>query len=144
MFWLKPEQQVCQKKPKNTSQMKKSFLRLLFLSGAMVMMLTACEYDYIVPTPPEPVILGDTISYVQDIQPIFNAKCNSCHATVPPVLTSALSYNALKTGNFVVAGSPATSELYIVCKPGGSMASYTTAEHLKLISRWITAGAKND
>lgn len=124
--------------------MKKSFLRLLFLSGAMVTMLTSCEYDYIVPTPPEPVIVGDTISYVQDIQPIFNAKCNSCHASVPPVLTAGVSYNNLITGNYVVTGSPASSELYIVCKPGGSMASYTSSEHLKLISRWITAGAKNN
>lgn len=124
--------------------MKKRFLRLLFLSGTMLSLLTACEYDYIVPTPPPPVVENDTISYAQDIQPIFNAKCNSCHASVPPVLTAGVSYNALMTGNYVVAGNPATSELYIVCKPGGSMASYTSSEHLALISRWITAGAKND
>jgi hypothetical protein len=124
--------------------MKKRLLRLLFLSGTVVTLLTACEYDFIVPTPPPPVIENDTISYSQDIQPIFNAKCNSCHASIAPVLTTGISYNALMTGNYVVAGNPATSELYIVCKPGGSMASYTTSDQLNLISRWITAGAKND
>lgn len=124
--------------------MKKRFLKLLFLSGTLLSLLTACEYDYIVPTPPPPVVENDTISYSQDIQPIFNTKCNSCHASASPVLTPGVSYNNLKTGNFVVEGNPAASELYIVCKPGGSMANYTTSEQLALISRWITAGAKND
>ena len=124
--------------------MKKRLFRLLFLSGALISLLTACEYDYIIPTPPPPVIVGDTISFSQDIQPIFNAKCNSCHASVNPVLTSSASYNSLTSGNFVVANSPATSELYIVCKPGGSMSSYISSDQLLLISRWITAGAKND
>ena len=124
--------------------MKKRFLKLLFLSGTLLSLLTACEYDYIAPTPPPPVIENDTISYSQDIQPIFNAKCNSCHASVPPILTAGLSYNILMNENFVVAGSPATSELYIVCKPGGSMATYTSSAELLLLSRWITAGAKND
>ena len=124
--------------------MKKRLLRLLFLSGALICILTACEYDYIIPTPPPPVIVGDTISYSQDIQPIFNAKCNSCHSGVNPVLTSSVSYNSLVSGNYVVANSPATSELYIVCKAGGSMSSYVSSAQLLLISRWITAGAKND
>lgn len=124
--------------------MKKRLLRLLFLSGTLLAILTACEYDYIIPTPPPPVIVGDTISYSQDIQPIFNAKCISCHSGTNPVLTSGASYNALISGNFVVANSPATSDLYIVCKPGGSMSTYTSADQLALISRWITAGAKND
>ena len=124
--------------------MKKRLLRLLFLSGALISLLTACEYDYIIPTPPPPVILGDTISYSQDIQPIFNAKCVSCHSGVNPVLTSSVSYNSLIAGNYVVANSPTTSELYIVCKAGGSMSSYISSDQLAMISRWITAGAKND
>lgn len=124
--------------------MKKRLFKLLFLSGALISLLTACEYDYIIPTPPPPVIVGDTISFSQDIQPIFNAKCISCHSSVNPVLTSSASYNSLTSGNFVVANSVATSELYIVCKPGGSMSSYISSDQLLLISRWITAGAKND
>lgn len=124
--------------------MKKRLLRLFFLSGTLLTMLTACEYDYIVPTPPPPVVENDTISYSQDIQPIFDTKCIRCHTNTNPVLTSGVSYNNLMTGSYVVAGSPATSELYIVCKPGGSMSSYTSSDNLALISRWITAGAKND
>jgi len=125
--------------------MKKRLFNFLFLTGTLLIMLTACEYTFIEPTPaPPPPPAGDTISYSQDIQPIFNAKCNNCHASVAPVLTTGNSYNSLMTGGFVVAGSPATSDLYIVCKPGGSMSAYTSAAHLDLIYRWIYAGAKND
>jgi hypothetical protein len=137
------KQKACLKLLK-TPAMKKRFLKLLFLSGTLLTLLTACEYDYIIPTPPPPVIANDTISYSQDIQPIFNSSCISCHATVNPVLTSSVSYNNLQTGNFVVANSPSTSKLYIVCKPGGIMSSYCSSAKLNLISRWITAGAKND
>jgi hypothetical protein len=129
--------------------MKKRLFKLLFLTGTLITMLSACEYNFIEPTPPPPPPpAGDTISYSQDIQPIFNAKCNTCHASIAPVLTSGNSYTALMTGNYVVAGSPATSNLYLVCKPGGyngkDMSSYTTAAHLDLLYRWIYAGAKND
>ena len=125
--------------------MKKRLLRLLFLSGILVTLLSACEYDYIIPTPPPPVIANDTISYSQDIQPVFTLKCIACHAgSLKPDLTTGKSYSALMSDNFVVAGSPNTSVLYNKCKPGGSMATYTSADQLKLLFRWITAGAKND
>jgi len=125
--------------------MKKRLLRLLFLSGTLLTMLTACEYDFIVPTPPTPKPpAGDTISYSQDIQPIFNNSCTSCHGgSIAPNLLTGQSYSALVPA-YVVAGSPETSDLYIVCKPGGSMAPHTSAADLNLIYRWIYAGAKND
>jgi hypothetical protein len=132
-------------KPVNKPPMKKRFLRLFFLAGMLLTMLTACEYSFIEPTPaPPPPPEGDTISYSQEIQPVFNASCNTCHASVPPVLTAATSYNNLMTGGYVVAKDPINSVLYNVCKPGGSMSSYTSEEELDLIYRWIYAGAKND
>jgi len=129
--------------------MKKRFLKLLFLSGTLLSLLTACEYDYIVPTPPPPVIENDTISYSQDIQPIFTAQCASCHPAVyKPDLTAGKSYNALISGDYVVAGNPSSSSLYTKCSINGSMYTYFAegkeADQLLLISRWITAGAKND
>ena len=128
--------------------MKKRFLRLFFLTSAVLTLLTACEYDFIVPAPralPPPA--GDTISFSQDIIPFFNKSCNaSCHKTgaTAPDLSPANAYTALKTGNFVVAGEPENSDLYISCKSNGSMAIYTNAAQLDLIYRWIYAGAKND
>ena len=82
--------------------MKKRFLRLLFLSGTLLTLLTACEYDlYCTNTSTATSHLtDDTISYSQDIQPIFNAKCVTCHAgSITPDLTAGQSYNALCSGN---------------------------------------------
>jgi hypothetical protein len=126
--------------------MKKRLLGLIMVTGTLLIMLTSCEYDFIEPTPPPPPPpAGDTISFAQDIQPFFNAKCASCHPGVyKPDLTAGNSYNALITGNYVVAGDPAASSLYTKCKPGASMAPYTTAAELDLMYRWIYAGAKND
>ena len=125
--------------------MKKRFLKLLFLSGTLIALLTACEYDYIVPVPPIPKPpADDKISYAQDIQPIFDAHCIRCHAgSKEPNLLTGQSHSAL-VPTFVVAGSPETSDLYLSCKPGGTMAIYTSAANLNLIYRWIYAGAKND
>ena len=125
--------------------MKKRLFRLLFLSGTLLILLTACEYDFIVPAPPIPVpAADDTISYAQDIQPFFNKKCASCHSgSIAPNLSAGQSYAAL-SASFIVAKSPETSELYSVCKPGGSMAAYTSAAELQLLYRWIYKGAKND
>ncbi len=125
--------------------MKKRLFRLLFLSGTILALLTACEYEYNTPAPPRPVPpASDTISYSQDIQPFFTAKCISCHGgAIPPNLKSGQSYAAVVPA-FVTAGNSATSELYIVCKPGGSMAIHTSASELDLLYRWIYAGAKND
>ncbi len=125
--------------------MKKRLFRLLFLSGTLLIMLTACEYDFIVPAPPIPIPpADDTISYVQDIQPIFNNKCVSCHSgSIPPNLLAGQSYSALVPA-FVIAKSPETSDLYNSCKPGGSMATHTSAAELQLMYRWIFAGAKNN
>jgi hypothetical protein len=125
--------------------MKKRLLGLLMVAGTLMMLLTACEYDFITPTPPAPTPpADDTISYSQDIQPIFNSNCISCHkGSIPPDLTAAKSYAQL-VPTYVTAKDPATSELYIVCSPGGSMAAHTSAAELNLIYRWIYAGAKNN
>ncbi len=127
--------------------MKKRLLRLFFLSGTLLLLLSACEYDFIVPTPPPPPPpANDTISFSQDIQPFFNAKCVSCHGgSTAPNLTTGKSYSEVVPAH-VVAGSPETSGLYLVCKPGGSMAVYATitTTELDLLYRWIYAGAKND
>ena len=125
--------------------MKKRLFRLLFLSAALISLMTACEYDYIVPTPPPPVIVNDPISFSKDIQPIFNAECISCHPSVyKPDLTVNKSYNALKSGGYVPDTIPANSKLYTKVYTGGSMATYTNAANVELIRRWIVAGAKND
>jgi len=126
--------------------MKRRLLGLLLVAGTLIMMLNSCEYDYIVTVPeaPAPPPESDTISYSQDIQPFFTASCEKCHqGGIAPDLRQGKSYSAL-VPKYVTAGEPENSTLYTKCAPGGSMATYTPAEDLALIKRWINAGAKND
>lgn len=128
--------------------------KLLLLAFAGLLMLASCEYEYYV-IPPEPVeppdttghdttTTVDTISFAQEIIPIFSSKCTVCHSgSTAPDLRESKAYNSLKNGNFVVANEPDNSLLYTSLKTG-SMKSYISASELKLIRRWILAGAKND
>jgi len=127
--------------------MKTSVIKFAMVICASLALLTSCEYDVVVPEKyvPPPIDTTVVISFAQDIQPIFNAKCITCHPTVSnPDLTTGNSYNALTSGNYVVAGDPVNSKLYNKCKPGGSMSNYCTTDELNLISAWIYAGAKNN
>jgi hypothetical protein len=127
--------------------MKRSILKFAVVICASLALLTACEYDVVVPEKyvPPPIDTTVVISFAQDIQPIFNAKCISCHPSVfRPDLSAANSYNSLISGNYVVAGDPANSKLYNKCKPGGTMENYCSSEELTLISGWIYAGAENN
>src|SRR4051812_34226718 len=62
----------------------KTFLRLFLISG-LCYLLSSCKYDnydtLIKPTLPKDVI-PDTVSYTQDVVPIFkSSSCYSCHTT---------------------------------------------------------------
>jgi len=132
----------------------KKCLKVFLLAGTLIMLLTACEYEFIEPTPaPPPPPADDTISFAQDIIPVFNQSCNAtCHkaGAIKPDLSAANAYTVLTTTksttnvDYVIANQPLNSYFYNKCKPGESMATYTSAEQLELIYRWIYAGAKND
>ncbi len=124
--------------------MKKRLFKLLFLTGTVLMLLTACEYDYVVPSPPEapPSATADTLCYQLDIQPFFTAKCASCHpSNYKPDLSVGKSYNALISGGYVPDTIPGNSSLYTKIKTG-SMVGYATDAERDLIFNWITFGAK--
>jgi|WetSurMetagenome_2_1015567.scaffolds.fasta_scaffold162809_2 hypothetical protein len=134
--------------------MKKTSLRILLLMGAIIALFASCEYDfnvYPVPYVP-PVGTEDTISFAQDIIPIFSAnpvtanKCVTCHKAggFAPDLSAVNAYSSLTTGSYVVAKKPDESLLYSSIKAGGSMNSYITVDQSTLIYRWIYAGAKNN
>jgi hypothetical protein len=127
--------------------MKTSIIKFAIVVCASLALLTSCEYDTVVPEKfvPPPIDTTVVISFSTDIQPIFDAHCVTCHPSAfKPDLSPANSYNALISGNYVIAGNPVGSKLYTKCKPGGSMSSYCSAEQLDLISGWIYAGAKNN
>ena len=91
------------------------------------------------------IVVVDSISFAQDIVPIFAAKCTICHSgSTPPDLRASKAYTSLVGGNLVVSKDPDNSTLYKEVKAGGGMATYASASDVSLIKRWILAGIKNN
>ena len=91
------------------------------------------------------VVVVDTISFSQDIVPIFASKCTVCHGgSTAPDLRASQAYNSLVGGNYVVSKNPDNSTLYKEVKAGGAMATYCPTLQANLIKRWILAGIKNN
>jgi hypothetical protein len=117
------------------------------LSLAVVVLLmaiagfTSCEkYTF---TPPE-VDPNKAWSLKDDIQPIFSAKCVSCHGgALSPDLRSGKSWDALKKGGFVDLPAE-TSELYVQVAAKSSHIPKTSDVEKQMILYWITQGAKNN
>ena len=87
--------------------MKKSFLLII---GFILLSISACEYKYI-----EPVVIelpeDEVISFVEQVEPIFQDKCVGCHASTNPVLTTGNAYDNLINGNYIDTVAPTSSAL---------------------------------
>jgi hypothetical protein len=122
--------------------------KLIVLAFTGLVMLASCEYEHpLIPTEPEDTTTNpqaDTISFSQDIIPFLNDNCVRCHkGSTDPDLRDNKAYSALMNGNYVDTAQPENSPIYQKCKTG-SMAVWTPVSGLKLLKRWIAAGAKND
>ena len=111
------------------------FLTLLFQS---------CYYDEELPE--DDKILPTNVSFSQDVQPIFNINCVSCHGgNQAPNLTSDQSFNELMEGNYVIPFNSENSELMksllgdnvAIMPPSGSL----NQSDIDKISQWIDEGA---
>jgi mono/diheme cytochrome c family protein len=85
-------------------------------------------------------------SFANDIQPIFNASCSSCHGSRASGGVQLDSFESLMASNVITAGDAAGSILWqevesgSMPKAGGKL----SAEQIQLIADWINAGANND
>lgn len=122
---------------------------LLFICVAVsVVYFSSCEkYTFRVETLP-PVDTSGTdstnfVSFSAEVQPIFTAKCISCHKGARnPDLREGNSYNSLTDGNFVT--SPAADSKLFKKITSGSHLSMTTQADKNIIYLWIGQGAKNN
>jgi len=127
--------------------MKKIIQYLMMLT--LSMMATSCYYDEI---PVEAVApLPESISYQNDIQPLWDQSCISCHKTgaTAPDLTSTKSYAALTAANkYVIAGNAASSLLHKSLIGEGAPLMPTsgkwTDSKIALVDKWINDGALNN
>lgn len=119
-------------------------LKILGLLLLGVVFMTSCEYEKI--EFEEPVITEE-ISFSDDIIPIFNNSCNSCHSVGNPKvdLTPDNAYEDIIAKGLVNLEMPEESKLYqVLVVPGGFHNGKTTPTENILILKWIEEGAKNN
>ena len=79
-----------------------------------------------------------TIAYVQDIKPIFDRDCASCHGA----RQSAGNYSVSTYANVLAGQRPgdASSSVVVDCSPGGSMYRYFSGDAVTeatMVFRWM-------
>lgn len=127
-------------------------MRVFRLLGPVVITIilgtASCTYEVIAPEAPPPP--PDTISFNDDIQPIFDASCavSGCHDAGgwSPDLSAGNAYSSLTGGStqYVDTDNPENSLLYQKINTGGSMEEYATAADRVNILTWIEKGAQNN
>jgi hypothetical protein len=121
---------------------------LKVFSGLLVLFLMfSCEYETIEIDLPDP---GETISFADDIIPIFTEgsnRCISCHGdnATPPNLTAERAYASI-VPHLVNVDNPEASRIYQVPSSftsAHSFRSYTTLQAARILT-WIRQGANDN
>ena len=121
-----------------------------FLTGFIMLLFVGCYKDktVIFDTGAE---ITRTVSFANDIIPIFNSSCNvsGCHSAggKTPDLTRANAYNSLTNGNFVNKEDPESSVIYLrmTGKKGIAMPpSGINKDYNALVIAWLKQGAQNN
>ena len=97
--------------------------------------------------------LFSQVSYTNQIQPIFNTNCTSCHVGGGAATLDLTSYDGVMSGGVsglsIISGDNENSELYIrIILPEGTAGSMPpndplSQEEIDLIGDWINEGANN-
>jgi len=124
-------------------------LKILFSLIVVTLLFGGCTYNFIVPEevvdPSDPD--APEVSFAGEIQPVFTAKCASCHNTGGqlPDLSQGNAYASINTSRYINATTPETSLIYTRPHPSNtdSHPKYSEAEAALLLT-WITQGAKNN
>ena len=116
-------------------------LLLFFSIATAVIYFSSCEKHTYEIKPPE---VNPDILFSQDIQPVFDAKCVSCHrGSQVPDLRPENSYRALSDGGYLK--SPVEeSVLYKYVFVETSHSAFTNQEEKNKIFSWISLGAEDN
>lgn len=110
----------------------------IFLFLLLIAAIVSCEKVTL-----EQPEFNETVSFQEDIIPIFESKCVTCHdGTTDPDLRSENAYQELTSDGFVNIQNPEESELYTTLR-GSHDARATELEKQKILA-WIKQGAEND
>lgn len=97
------------------------------------------------------VEVNRTVSFANDIIPIFNKSCNlsGCHSSggITPDLSIVKAFSALNNGGYISKNNPQSSELYLwmAGKKGTPMpVNGVNRDYNSLILAWLKQGANNN
>jgi cytochrome c5 len=126
--------------------MKKLF-KIVLYSG-LILLFQSCYYDTVIEE--EVIPPPDDVSYSNDIQPLWDADCVSCHkGAIPPDLTDENSWDELVNNGYVVPFESDESSLMNslygtngeqLMPPAGKWSD----NKINLVKAWIDQGAKNN
>lgn len=119
-----------------------SWLKLLTLCFLLVG-FNRCYFDVIVT---EDVDETEEVGFNDDIIPIFQRSCASCHdgeITVPD-LTKSAAYESLANGNYISVVSPSTSGLISKINTSHPFEGALTDSEIQQIIQWMGNGAANN
>lgn len=127
-------------------------LRLLLVVTVLAFMCTNCRYSFLVPEEGSGIDPGDPdapeISFAEEIEPIFESKCVSCHTTGEqrPDLSTGNAFSSINSSRYINDAAPTESLIYKYPHPDTGthqQKKYSSAD-ADLILAWIIQGAKNN
>jgi hypothetical protein len=125
--------------------MKKLFK--IVLASFFIFLFQSCYYDTVLEE--EIIPPPDDVSYQNDIQPLWNTDCVSCHnGVIPPDYREDFSY-ASNLNGYVVPFKPEESILYksLLGIDGVSLMppdAKWSENKINLVKAWIEQGAKDN
>lgn len=129
--------------------LRRKIILAMIIMGGSIFFLTGCYKDRTVPI--EVPSITRTVTFSQDIIPMFNKSCNlsGCHSSggQAPNLSESNAYNSLITGNYVDKNNPENSLIYLKMtgKKGTPMpVSGVNQDYAALMLAWIKQGANNN
>ena len=125
---------------------KKAFKKFLLIGLPLMLVMAACDYEFIDPVETE---VPDQVSFSNDVMPIFNQSCNmsGCHVEGHPAvdLSPGNAYGDISDKNLVDVQNPQQSRLYsILVESGSSHGGRSTPGQQAIILKWIKQGAPDN
>ena len=125
----------------------RNILKNFLILAGIITIAASCQYKFIVEPvvpPPDP---GDTISFSEQIEPIFtDIDCVACHKAgqTKPDLTTGNAYNSIITMNLANTDDPESSIIYVKPLPTGDHYKKYSSSEAAFVLQWIDQGALNN
>ena len=126
----------------------KNLLKYTGLLLLVIIGLSGCYKDIVIPQlASDPDGPPQSVSFKNELAPLFNAKCTDagCHVngSHKPYLTTEVSYSQIVNGGYVNIALPKESSLYKMVH--GEMSQYISSNADKQkVYDWIRNGAPNN